>query len=163
MWSFRPQTVVKGASAFLLKVVYNDFEGVSLMKRMYSEETEKDLMNLRFRLKSIIDSKHLTTQDMAAILNIDDSHMYSLLSGRRVFTLPMLIAICRALDVTIDDLLFYDEADQMNGLKACRVDYTIGNILEEMECFSHNNRLDLYAYLLESLAKGLRKTGNEIS
>ena len=61
------------------------------------------------RLREIMTERHMTTQELSDITGIVRSHVSRIINGkRRCISLPIAIKICRALDLSVEEVFIYE-------------------------------------------------------
>ena len=70
---------------------------------------------LGYRLKAARENRHLTQERLAEMVGIAASYLSEIENKRTVPSFNVLSSLCQTLNVSLDDLIFHTESDQIES------------------------------------------------
>ncbi len=102
-------------------------------------------MELKNRIKMLMDEKRLTQKELANLSGITEASMSKYLSGERTPRIDVIVNIANALGVTTDELIGNDIEDDKMGFFRLKTVLARG-----MENISEDDKKELIKFLLEN-------------
>lgn len=102
-------------------------------------------MELKSRIKMLMEEKHLTQKELANLSGITEASMSKYLSGERTPRIDVIVNIANALGVTTDELIGNDIEDDKMGFFRLKTVLARG-----MENMSEDDKKELIKFLLEN-------------
>ena len=102
-------------------------------------------MEIKERIRMLMESKHLSQKELANLSGITEVSMSKYLSGERTPRIDVVVNIANALGVTTDELIGNDiEDDKMGFIRLKTV------LARGMESMSEEDKKELIKFLLEN-------------
>ena len=102
-------------------------------------------MELKSRIKMLMEEKQLTQKELANLSGITEASMSKYLSGERTPRIDVIVNIANALGVTTDELIGNDIEDDKMGFFRLKTVLARG-----MENMSEDDKKELIKFLLEN-------------